>query len=242
MKLKVTLISDTHAKHNRLRYDLPGGDLLIHAGDFMTSGYHVHEARNFFEWYEKIVTYDTKVFIAGNHDRIMQLEVEQMRGELTGYKTIEYLEDEMMGMYFDGPNGDHPEDIVRIYGSPWQPEFFQWAYNLPRNGDELKAKWNAIPDNTDILVTHGPAWGFLDDVEGRRGTHLGCELLTERIKAIKPKIHVCGHIHSGYGHYFDGHTHYFNASVLNERYEYAHLPWHFEWDNITNEINFLPLS
>ncbi len=142
----------------------------------------------------------------------------------------------------DGLDGDHPEDIVRIYGSPWQPEFFNWAYNLPRNGEELKAKWDAIPDNTDILVTHGPAWGFLDDVEGRRGDHLGCELLAERIKAIKPKIHVCGHIHSGYGHYYDGHTHYFNASVLNERYNYAHEPWHFEWDNITNEITWLKVA
>ena len=239
MKLTVTLISDTHAKHNRLRDDLPGGDLLIHAGDFMTSGYHAHEARNFFEWYDKIVTYDTKVFIAGNHDRIMQNEPEKMKGELTGYKTIEYLEDDWMGMYYDGPNGEHHEDIVRIYGSPWQPEFFQWAYNLPRNGEELKAKWDAIPENMDILVTHGPAWGFLDDTEGRRGTHLGCELLAERIKTIKPKIHVCGHIHSGYGHYFDGHTHYFNASVLNEQYMYTNAPWHFEWDNITNEIQFI---
>ena len=238
MKLTVTLISDTHAKHNRLRHDLPGGDLLIHAGDFMTSGYHVHEARNFFEWYDKIVTYDTKVFIAGNHDRIMQLEVEQMRGELTGYKSIDYLEDEQMSL----DRGNEAGETVHIYGSPWQPEFFQWAYNLPRSGDELKSKWAAIPDNTDILVTHGPAWGFVDDVEGRRGQHLGCELLTERIKAFRPKIHVCGHIHSGYGHYFDGHTHFFNAAVLNERYEYAHTPWHFEWDSITNEITWLPLS
>ena len=242
MKLKVTLISDTHAKHNHLRNDLPGGDLLIHAGDFMTSGYHYHEARDFFKWYDKIDNYDTKVFIAGNHDRLMQNDPETMRGELTGYKTIEYLEDDWMGMYFDGPNGDMPEENVRIYGSPWQPWFYDWAYNLPRNGEELKAKWDAIPDNTDILVTHGPAWGFLDDVEGRRGDHLGCELLAERIKAIKPKIHVCGHIHSGYGHYYDGHTHYFNASVLNERYNYAHEPWHFEWDNITNEITWLKVA
>jgi len=239
MKLTVTLISDTHAKHNRLRADLPGGDLLIHAGDFMTSGYHAHEARNFFEWYDKINNYDFKVFIAGNHDRIMQNEPEKMKGELTGYKTIEYLEDDWMGMYYDGPNGEHPEDIVRIYGSPWQPEFFQWAYNLPRNGEELKARWDAIPHDTDILVTHGPAWGMLDDVEGRRGTHLGCELLTERIKQIRPKIHVCGHIHSGHGHYWDGHTHYFNASVLDEQYMYTQSPWHFEWDSVTNEINWL---
>ena len=234
MKLTVTLISDTHAKHNRLRYDLPGGDLLIHAGDFMTSGYHAHEARNFFEWYDKIVTYDTKVFIAGNHDRIMQNEAERMQGELTGYKSIDYLEDADIRLF-----ADLEEPSVRIYGSPWQPEFFNWAYNLPRNGEELKARWDAIPHDTDILVTHGPAWGMLDDVEGRRGQHLGCELLTERIKQIRPKIHVCGHIHSGHGHYFDGQTHYFNASVLDEQYMYTQSPWHFEWDSVTNEINWL---
>lgn len=236
--MRVTLISDTHAKHNHLRNDLPGGDLLIHAGDFMTSGYHYHEARDFFKWFDKIDNYDTKVFIAGNHDRLMQNDPETMRGELTGYKTIDYLEDDWLTLYYDGPNGDLPEDNVRIYGSPWQPEFYQWAYNLPRNGEELKAKWDAIPDNTDILITHGPAWGFLDDVEGRRGQHLGCELLAERIKTFRPKIHVCGHIHSGHGYYFDGHTHFFNASVLNEQYIYANEPFTFDWDSYTNEIKW----
>jgi predicted phosphodiesterase len=231
--MKITLISDTHAKHNRLRHDLPGGDIIIHAGDFMTSGYSQREAEDFFNWYNSVVNnYDTKIFISGNHDRIMQNESELMKGLLTGYKTIDYLEDDWINI---GEN----DDVVRVYGSPWQPEFYNWAYNLPRNGEELKARWDAIPDNTDILVTHGPAWGFVDDVEGRRGTHLGCELLAERIKGIRPKIHVCGHIHSGYGHYFDGHTHYFNASALNERYEYAHLPWNLDWNPITNEIVFL---
>ena len=133
--------------------------------------------------------------------------------------------------------GGGPE--VKIWGSPWQPEFYNWAFNLPRNGDELKAKWDMIPDDIDILITHGPAWGILDDVEGRRGYHLGCELLAERIKQIKPKIHICGHIHSGYGHYYDGHTHYFNAAVLNERYLYSHMPWNVDWNPITNEIVFL---
>jgi Icc-related predicted phosphoesterase len=95
-----------------------------------------------------------------------------------------------------------------------------------------------IPEGIDILITHGPAWGMLDDVEGRRGQHLGCELLAKRIKQNKPKIHICGHIHSGHGHYFEGHTHYFNASVLDEQYLYGHTPWQIEWDPITNEINF----
>ena len=238
--MKVTLISDTHTKHKQLNGDLPGGDLLIHAGDFMNSGYDKTDATEFFDWFDKIDNYDDKIFIAGNHDRIMQNEPEKMLGLLTGYKTIEYLQDEQLTLYFDGPNGDFPEDNVRIYGSPWQPEFYNWAFNLPRNGEELKAKWNAIPTNTDILITHGPAFGKLDDVEGRRGQHLGCELLAEHINTVaRPKIHVCGHIHSGYGYYFDGQTHYFNASILNERYNYTNKPFNFEWDQVTNKIQFI---
>ena len=248
--MRISLISDTHAKHNQVvtttsmrkpnqELDLPGGDLLIHAGDFMTHGYSQYEAEDFFKWFDAIDNYENKVFIAGNHDRVMQYDPEWAQGVLTGYKTIDYLLDEDFVIYGDGPNGDMPEENVRIYGSPWQPEFFQWAYNLPRNGEELKARWDAIPHDTDILVTHSPAWGMLDDTERRRGTHLGCELLTERIKQIRPKIHVCGHIHSGHGHYFDGHTHYFNAAVLDEQYMYTQSPWHFEWDSVTNEINWL---
>jgi Icc-related predicted phosphoesterase len=238
--MKITLISDTHAKHNHLRNDLPGGDLLIHAGDFMTSGYHYHEARNFFEWFNKIDNYDTKVFIAGNHDRLMQNDPEQMQGELTGYKWIDYLEDDELVLYFDGPNGDFPEENVHIYGSPWQPEFYNWAFNLPRAGEELKTKWDAIPTWTDILITHGPAQTHLDTSGAPYNTPLlGCELLKERIELIKPKIHVCGHIHGGYGYYYNGHTHFFNASVLNERYEYANLPFTFDWNDQTNEIKWL---
>jgi hypothetical protein len=236
--MKITMISDTHNKHKQLNGDLPGGELLLHAGDISSMGYK-HEIESFLTWFDKIDNYDTKVFISGNHDWGFQTKPDQCRGLLTGYKTVEYLEDEELVLYFDGPNGDRPEENVRIYGSPWQPEFYNWAFNLPRNGPGLQHKWNMIPENTDILITHGPAWGFVDDVEGRRGQHLGCELLAERIKEIKPKIHLCGHVHSGQGHYFDGHTHYFNASVLNEQYIYTQSPWNIDWNPITNEIVFL---
>ena len=229
--MRITIISDTHQKHNQLNNDLPGGDLLLHAGDFMTSGYSKTEAEQFFKWYE-MRGYDNCVFIAGNHDRIMQDEPEMMRGLLTGYKGIDYLEDETIII----ESSDTTR--IKVYGSPWQPEFYDWAYNLPRNGEELKAKWDAIPEDTDILITHGPAWGFVDTVLGRN-QHLGCELLAERIKTIRPKIHICGHIHSGNGHYFDGHTHFINASVLNERYNYAHEPFHIDWNPITNEIDWV---
>ena len=230
--LKVTLISDTHSKHNQTTSDLPGGDILIHAGDFMNSGYNPMEAMMFFKWFDEIDNYDTKILIAGNHDRWMEDKPEEAKGILTGYKTINYLQDEMMATF------QNEEEAIKIYGSPWQPEFYNWAFNLPRNGEEMKAKWQAIPESTDILVTHGPAFGYLD-IPGGQNIRVGCEMLRERIKEIKPKIHVCGHIHGSYGHYYDGYTHFFNASVLNEQYMYTNLPWNFEWDNITNEIEWI---
>lgn len=235
--MKITFISDTHTRHRGMDADLPGGDLLIHAGDFMNAGYHKGEAEEFFKWYDNINNYETKILIAGNHDRIMQMQPEWATGILTGYKTIEYLQDEECVLYFDGPNGDFTEDNVRIYGSPWQPEFCDWAFNLPRNGWELEQRWKDIPDNTDILITHGPPFGYLD-VPGGKKFQVGCELLRERVDALQPKIHVFGHIHGSAGYYFNGHTHFINASVLDERYTYTNLPLTFKWDKLTNEIQW----
>jgi Icc-related predicted phosphoesterase len=238
MKFKITLISDTHGKHTQLTKDLPGGDILIHAGDFMNSGYYKTEAIEFFNWFDAINNYDTKIFIAGNHDRLME-DPEWAPGYLTAYKTIDYLQDEEIGIYHDDLNGELSEDNIHIYGSPWQPEFHNWAFNLPRNSDIMKEKWNAIPSHTDILVTHGPSFGFLDLPGFGTPINVGCEVLRHRIDELRPKIHVFGHIHGSYGYYYNGHTHFFNASVLNERYAYTNLPFNFEWDNITNEITWL---
>jgi Icc-related predicted phosphoesterase len=228
----LTIISDTHNKHNTIKGDLKGGDLLLHAGDLTSMGYE-HEIVQFTSWFSRLETYKHKVFISGNHDWGFQNNVEKVKEIVDFYPTITYLQDQLHIVKDD--NGTE----VKIWGSPWQPEFYNWAFNLPRNGEELKAIWDMIPEDVDIVITHGPAWGQLDDVEGNRNVHLGCELLAERLKQIKPKIHICGHIHTGYGHYYDGHTHYFNAAVLNERYNYAHLPWHIDWNPITNEIQFL---
>jgi Icc-related predicted phosphoesterase len=198
MKLKITFISDTHGKHNQLSKDLPGGDILIHAGDFMNSGYQQTEATQFLEWFDKIDNYTDKIFIAGNHDRLFENDPEWVKFILEEYKTIDYLQDKEWVDYNDGPNGDSPEDNIRIYGSPWQPEFYNWAFNLPRNGEKMKAYWDAIPDNTDILITHGPPYGHLD-IPGGHTIRVGCEMLRYRVDEFKPKIHVFGHIHEGYG-------------------------------------------
>ena len=227
----ITVISDSHGKHNEITQDLPGGNLLLHSGDISSMGYQ-HEVQQFCKWFNNIENYDHKIFIAGNHDWGFQNNVEKIMEIVNSYKTVTYIQDETVSV------GDD-EKMVNIYGSPWQPEFYNWAFNLPKNGNELATKWDAIPDNTDILITHGPAFGVLDTVAGKMWDNLGCQLLTDKIKTIKPKIHLCGHIHSGYGYFFDGDTHFLNASVLNEAYQYTNKPLTFEWNPDTNEINFL---
>jgi Icc-related predicted phosphoesterase len=229
--MKITFISDTHNKHNQITKDLYGGDLLIHAGDISSMGYK-HEIQNFCKWFSSIDNYTSKVFIAGNHDWGFQDNPKQVKEILEEHKNITYLQDQLDMI------GESTDSMVKIWGSPWQPEFYNWAFNLPRNGEELKGKWDLIPSDTDILITHGPAWGYVDKIRGTQ-TPLGCELLVNRIKEIKPKIHVCGHIHSGYGYYFDGDTHFINASVLGESYYYENDPITVEWDPKTNEMEFL---
>jgi predicted phosphodiesterase len=228
---KLTFISDTHTKHEKLNGFLPGGDMLICAGDITSRGYKT-EIENFLKWFDKIDNYDHKIFIAGNHDFGFQDQPNETKGLLTGYKTVEYLQDELLLV------GDEDyDDMVKVWGTPWQPEFHNWAFNLPR-GQALKEKWDMITVGTDILITHGPPFGKLDYVP-YDSVNVGCEELMKRVEEIKPKIHVFGHIHEGYGYVFDGNTHFINAAVLNGRYEFRNKPITVDWDPETNELEFV---
>jgi Icc-related predicted phosphoesterase len=236
--MRITLISDTHTKHDELSYDpkdLPGGDLLIHAGDIMNSGRNPVDIYQFCKWFNGLEQYSNKVFIAGNHDRMFENAPEEAMEIVNSYKSIDYLQDERLDLW------DENDQQLVIYGSPWQPEFYNWAFNLPRQGKELEAKWAAIPTDTDILITHGPAQGHLDTSgPPYNEPNLGCPLLRHHIDTVsRPKIHVCGHIHGGYGYKFSDGTHFFNASILNERYEYVNKPVTFDWNPETNEITFI---
>ena len=230
MKKRLTFISDTHTKHEKLNGFLPGGDLLLCAGDISSRG-SITELENFFKWFDGIDNYDTKVFIVGNHDFGFQDENEKVKGLLTGYKTIDYLQDERMDLF------DEEDQQLVIYGSPWQPEFNNWAFNLPR-GEKIKEKWDLIPNDVDILITHGPPFSKLDYVP-YNNINVGCEELLLKVQQIKPKIHLFGHIHEGSGYVFDGNTHYINAAVLNGRYEFRNKPITVDFDFETNEIDFI---
>jgi Icc-related predicted phosphoesterase len=226
MKKKITFISDTHNKHKHLTSKgmgniLGSGDILVHAGDSTSMG-QKHEINEFLKWFSN-TDFEHKIFIAGNHDFGFE-ERTDIDQEFKDFG-VTYL--------FDN---DITIDGIKFYGSPWQPEFHNWAFNLPR-GEELAAKWEKIPDDVDILITHGPAYGILDYAP--IGGHVGCEELYRKIVEVKPKIHVCGHIHDSYGQKSMGGIEFLNASTLNDRYEYAHKPIVVEYDTETKEITYI---
>ena len=228
--MKITFISDTHTKHKQL--DLPGGDLLIHAGDIMNSGYEKRDIHEFCKWFEA-QDYEHKIFIAGNHDRMFENHPLESNTIVNNYD-VTYLQDEQLDLW------DEEDQQLVIYGTPWQPEFCNWAFNLPRAGKELEEKWNVIPKDTDILITHGPPQGHLD-ISGppHNEGNLGCELLRVKVDEQPPKIHVFGHIHGSYGYKFHNGTHFINASVLNERYDQVNKPMTIDWNHETNELTFI---
>jgi Icc-related predicted phosphoesterase len=207
--LKFVAISDTHSKHKYLR--LPKGDVLLHAGDVSFRG-RKDEIINFLEWFRK-QDYPYKIFIAGNHDFFFEkAKVSEIHSLIPG--EIIYLKDS--GININGLN---------IWGSPVTPWFFNWAFNL-RRGPQIRKHWELIPKETDILLTHGPAYGYLDTV--LNDEHAGCRDLLKKVQEIKPKVHVFGHIHESYGYIKRGGTRFINSCILNEQYELVNTPIVFE--------------
>ena len=202
--MKLVLISDTHNRHRM--FSIPDGDVLVFAGDLMTNGRRSEEIRDFNLWLGEL-PHSKKLVIAGNHDFLF----EQHRSTRNLLTNAIYLEDS--GVEIDG---------VKFWGSPFQPEFCNWAFNCKR-GEEIEKHWNLIPKDTDVLITHGPPAG-IRDWSWHGGESLGCQNLRGAVRRVEPKLHVFGHIHGGYGEDHDGITHFVNASLLNEQYQPVNKP------------------
>merc|ERR1711920_271717 len=112
-----------------------------------------------------------------------------------------------------------------IYGSPWQPEFCDWAFMLPR-GQPMREIWTRVPQNVDVLLTHTPPYGFGDRAE--ENCRAGCEMLKAAIEQRAVSVNVCGHIHSGYGCTSDDATLYINASTCDSGYRPINPPIVFD--------------
>ena len=217
--MDITCISDLHGHYPQLE----GGDLLIVAGD-LTRADTVNEHLNFCDWIEA-QDYKIIIVIAGNHDNVLEKDACLGIGDYDGRKT-EYLCDS--STEFEG---------LKIWGSPWTLRFPGENPNCLaftcETEEELAEKWALIPDDTDILVTHSPAFWYGDKtIEGKP---VGSPTLRKRLREIslkeqRIKLHIFGHIHEAYGADYGDATvkHRINASHVNERYEPVNRPVRIE--------------
>uniref|UniRef100_A0A7N9DCI5 Calcineurin-like phosphoesterase domain-containing protein n=1 Tax=Macaca fascicularis TaxID=9541 RepID=A0A7N9DCI5_MACFA len=221
-------VSDTHSRTDPIQ--MPYGDVLIHAGDFTELGLP-SEVKKFNEWLGSL-PYEYKIVIAGNHELTFDQEfmADLIKQDFYYFPSVSKLKPEnyenVQSLLTNCIYLQDSEVTVRgfrIYGSPWQPWFYGWGFNLPR-GQALLEKWNLIPEGVDILITHGPPLGFLDWVP-KKMQRVGCvELLNTVQRRVQPRLHVFGHIHEGYGVMADGTTTYVNASVCTVNYQPVNPP------------------
>lgn len=200
-------ISDTHGLHNSIIEKIPDGDFLIHAGDITNHG-ELYQLKSFNEWLGNL-PHRHKIVIAGNHDFCFEnLRKEEARKCLTN---CHYLENDQLTI-----------EGLKFYGSPIQPWFFNWAFNKER-GEDIRRYWDEIPDDTNVLITHGPVYNLLDTVPD--GSKVGCKDLKKRIKDLKfLKAHIGGHIHCSAGIKKVKKVQYVNAAICDERYSPCQPP------------------
>lgn len=178
----VQCISDTHNRQP----EIPPGEILIHAGDLTQSG-TFGEVQKTIDWL-KSLPHRYKIVIAGNHDIILDDEHQDADSAAArlavDWGDVIYLKNESVTVSCQ--NGRN----LNIYGSPYTPRHGNWAFQYPRGQDVWKDR---VPPNTDILITHSPPKSHLDLDQ------LGCQFLLDEIWSKRPRLHVFGHIHAGYG-------------------------------------------
>jgi len=204
--MKLTFISDTHSEHSKL--NLGSGSVLIHCGDLTKSG-SIEELKDFSS-YMKNQDFEHKIVVAGNHDFCLEDERKSEAEGILAQNGIIYLNDN--GVEING---------LHFWGSPIQPTFFNWAFNRDR-GLDIKSHWDLIPENTNILITHGPPFGILDQC--KNGQNVGCRDLLNKVKKLNLKVHAFGHIHESYGIETQNKHTYLNASSLDENYKMTNEP------------------
>ncbi len=219
--MTLVIISDTHNLHRQLV--LPPGDVLIHCGDATLRG-TVEEFAAFGNWWAA-QPYRWKLFVPGNHDFICERDPTMARELLGCYhqKGNYMLVDERRTIVRLNKDGSVNQEL-RFYGSPWVPNLALWAFHLDRAG--LIDKFRKIPNDVDVLITHGPPAGTLD----KSSHHFGSEELRERLLELgaHPRLHVFGHIHESYGRLVEaGHLYTktsINACTCNIEYCAVNAP------------------
>jgi Icc-related predicted phosphoesterase len=209
--MRIVAISDTHGSHRDLT--LPDGDVLIHAGDFMLSGKDAREIFDFNAWLGE-QPFKHRICVAGNHDILFESDPIVAASFLSNATYLMDSSVEICG--------------VKFYGSPWQPRFMDWAFNVDR-GAPIRKIWAKIPEDVNVLITHTPPYGILDELRPP-SEHLGCEELAIAIGRLSPKMHIFGHIHGSAGTLSIGDKRFINAASMNEAYRIANYPIVVDFD------------
>ena len=206
--MKIACISDTHTLHRRMKFRVPEADVLVHAGDMTNIG-RPDELKLFAGWMAE-QPHNYKLAICGNHERMVSGNtsyVEDLFADF-GIQLIHNKTVEIAG--------------IKFYGEPRTPEFFDWGWMYKR-GSEAAAIWSQMPDDTDVLVCHGPPLGYVDmcpDWADRTAlVHVGCKEQMDRLHQVKPKYVICGHIHESYGFTKYSYGYVINASICTNRYK-----------------------
>ncbi len=207
--MRLVCISDTHGDHAGVT--VPQGDVLVHAGDLTAHG-TLDGYDAFLAWFGS-QPHRHKLFVAGNHDTCLEHAPEEarQRAEAAG---VVWLNDS--GITIEG---------VGLWGSPITPRFHDWSF-MRDPGEDIERHWRKIPSDTDVLVTHGPPFGVMDEVERANGTteNTGCPSLLRFVDQIRPQVHLFGHIHEGRGEVIRDGIRFLNVSTMNEHYRIQHQP------------------
>lgn len=207
--MKILAIADLHGNLP----EIEPCDILLVGGDVCQRVHHGADhqiewlSSAFYGWL-KSVPAKYIVGIAGNHDFAFEKRPEAVAS--IGLPWV-YLQDDLIEI-----------EGLRIYGTPWTPNLPYWAFHGGMN-NRCGSHFDHIPDNVDILLSHGPMYLYADQVlDGYR--HAGCKAMADYVWKSRPLSFVCGHIHEGYGHYRHPHVEHgvFNVSYVNERYEPVH--------------------
>lgn len=237
--LRFVCLSDTHRRieSQKLEFQkrIPDGDILIHCGDFTMAG--AADEIIAFDSFMARLPHPVKLVIAGNHEvtfekhgihpfptiirKQLGLPMTALDTEVTNackdlLQHMLYLEDESVEICG-----------IKMYFTPWVPIFGTWGFGI-RRGQNLLDIWNRIPSDTDILVTHSPPCGYGDETKGNNNA--GCvELLNTVVQRVKPKFHIFGHIHNGYGMWTNKRTTFINCAICGDHYKLDNEPIVFDF-------------
>jgi Icc-related predicted phosphoesterase len=209
--MRIVATSDTHSKHKQV--PIPDGDVFIHAGDLTPRG-NYDEFISVASWFAELKNrFKHRIFIGGNHDFALEINSKYVLDDLFDSDVI-YLQDKEI--IIDG---------IKFYGTPWMPPYYDWAFM--REEEWLEKCYAAIPNDVDVLITHTPPFGILDNAADDEKS--GSLALRKRLEGLHQlKHHIFGHVHEAYGSEKRGDVTFHNVCALNLQYRYQNEPQVFD--------------